>query len=149
MHIKTILSATIIIIALTLTAIDTPTAYALCDDCKTKHIWQNDTPTFSLPYYRTNIKGTSMQPLVQEGDTAWKTKLRPKDTITEGDILTYWDGDHWVMHRVYKIRNKTITMKGDNNLKTDPIQINTQDIAEGKAYKVWMITKGIKVKYCA
>ena len=60
-----------------------------------------------------------MSPTIEVGDTVLIKKCS-MDDVDEGDIIVYFDGQKYIIHRVYEITEDGIITKGDNN-NTNPI----------------------------
>lgn len=64
------------------------------------------------------VKGSSMLPLLREGDIVFIAKAKP-DEIAVGDIIVYMGGNRLIVHRVVNVKvsggNYYYVTRGDNN----------------------------------
>ncbi len=92
-----------------------------------------ETPDF-LGYKSFVIVSGSMEPTIQKGD-AIIVKEVPQEEIKEGDIISFWEENAIITHRVKKITQDQeiilYTTKGDNNNTEDKKKVTYQQI-EGK-----------------
>jgi signal peptidase I len=76
-------------------------------------------------------KGSSMQPLIQQGDLVL---LRKHSTYKVGDVVGYHNSElhHVVLHRIIAINGDKLTMKGDNNNFVDGQHPTMSDVVGEK-----------------
>lgn len=124
-----------ILIAMMALSIAAPTL----SQCKTEHLG-NKQP------YRFMTTGTSMQPLISEGDIVWNIK-HPANQLLQGDIITYKDNGWHTTHRILSrlLNPLAFITKGDNNNQRD----KKITLATEKPLKVFMVTRGTEVVFCA
>ena len=76
------------------------------------HLWQTAGHVFEIP-----ADGTSMAPLIRTGDRL-VVKCVAANQLTRGDIIVYFDGKAFIVHRLIDRRNHTsgrqVCQKGDN-----------------------------------
>ena len=63
--------------------------------------------------FRLRVKGTSMAPLLQNGDSLIVQPV-PLERIKPGDLLTFRRNDEIVTHRLLAIRPTELILMGDN-----------------------------------
>ncbi|AUS95552.1 signal peptidase I [Clostridium thermosuccinogenes] len=73
-----------------------------------------------FPIFPTIILTGSMEPTIYPGDVALMVKTNGKD-LNIGDVIQYWTGDIFIVHRIISIDEKTgrYQTKGDNNSAPD------------------------------
>ena len=96
------------------------------------------------PYVFLNV-GNSMNPVFEKGDYVWSYKEEFKNLVV-GDIITFDSGEEILTHRIIRntTRNSLVT-KGDNS----PLEDNIFLTKNTPAYKVFMVTRGSEVVFCA
>ena len=78
--------------------------------------------TLKSPYPIAAISSNSMWPILEKGDLILVKGVK-KDDIKIGDIIVYRVEDGFIIHRVIKLKDKTLITKGDANTNSDaPIQ---------------------------
>lgn len=65
------------------------------------------------------VISNSMFPLLKKGDCVVLTAIK-FETLKKGDIITLWNGDALLTHRIVSIGNGNIQTRGDQNLSNDP-----------------------------
>lgn len=127
-----------------------PTLAISIKECNEKNLG-NKTPL------RFTTIGTSMEPTIKNGNTIWTYRAKNKD-LQEKDIVTYRlrkpikEHGQYTTHVTHRITNKgkvIYNTKGDNNQKPDKTYFTHWDTHQGKVNKVYMITQGKEVTYCA
>ncbi len=102
----------------------------------------NNNQSFTFP-----IKGTSMRPLLKNGDTV--TIIKVDNNIKKGDIVFYRRDDNtFVLHRIRKIKNNILYIVGDHQTKLEEVKydnligvvINYKKSNKDKIYNM----KGVK-----
>lgn len=68
---------------------------------------------------RLSVVGHSMQPLLHPGDQLWVEPL-PAQAAQRGDLLTVWQADNLVTHRLVSAGPGIWHTRGDNCLSLDP-----------------------------
>ncbi len=78
-----------------------------------------------VPYY-AQISGSSMEPLLSEGDVVLVQPI-PFSSVSVGDIVAYrtFGGD--VLHRVVSRTEKCLYTKGDNASREDGVCVRRGD----------------------
>jgi signal peptidase len=72
-----------------------------------------------FPIFPTVILTGSMKPAIYPGDVVILRKVDPSE-IKVGDVIQYWRGDVFIIHRVIKIEaTGEFQTKGDNNISPD------------------------------
>lgn len=59
--------------------------------------------------------GTSMEPLINQGDKLYVEKLRISQ-LKIGDIIVFYSNNNFIGHRIIRINKKRIITKGDNSI---------------------------------
>lgn len=76
----------------------------------------------SLPIRNLKVLSGSMLPDIRINDVVF---IANKDKYHENDIVTYEDGESYVTHRIERIEDDTVILKGDaNNTQDKPIKRN-------------------------
>lgn len=65
----------------------------------------------------SKIKGTSMYPLLKEGDRIF---LQEIDEVQVGDIVVYKINDDYIIHRIIVLEGDSVITQGDNSYQPDP-----------------------------
>lgn len=73
---------------------------------------------FNTPLPMAAISSNSMWPVLEEGDLVFVKSIEPED-IKIGDVVIYTTEDGFIIHRVVKLRDKTLVTKGDANVNSD------------------------------
>ena len=82
-------------------------------------------------YYFYRVVSGSMEPTLKVGDYILVHK---EDKYQVGDIVTIKEANHYVTHRITKINNHEITLKGDAN-NTEDGSLITKNQIKGKFVK--------------
>lgn len=81
----------------------------------------------------------SMEPQIQVGDLAVVKEVKSQEELSQGDIISFDQGESVITHRISKIINDDGTTKyqtkGDNNNAEDSELVNF-DAIEGKVIKI-------------
>jgi signal peptidase len=82
-----------------------------------------------FPLFPTVILTGSMKPFLNPGDLAIMQKTRG-DNMEIGDVIQYWTGEYFVIHRIVNIDNneRKYQTKGDNNSVPDSKLVGTEQI---------------------
>ena len=92
-------------------------------------------------------KGRSMLPFIR--DEVDQVKLRQSDSLSVGDIVLAYFGNHYVLHRIVAINGEKVVLMGDGNLKGTEqgdrsevvgkvVEIITPDLRQHKPGKAWL-----------
>ena len=101
----------------------------------------NDNKTFTFP-----IKGTSMRPLLKNGDTVTLKKI---EEYKKGDIVFFKRlDDSFVLHRIRKIKGDILYIVGDHQTRLEEVNKNQLigiviDYKKSKNNKTYYL-KGVK-----
>ena len=81
----------------------------------------NDTFCIYYPTITINdVAGTkSMDPLLDNNTHTIQYKPTKLEEIQVGDIVSYWNGDNLLIHRIVEIKGNYFKAKGDNNKMSD------------------------------
>jgi len=69
---------------------------------------------------KVKIRGKSMQPLIPDKSFA-EVSVSSLEKLKAGDIVIYYFGKNFVMHRILKKKQDYFLIKGDNRLTFDPL----------------------------
>ena len=70
-------------------------------------------------FYIGKSYGSSMKPLINEGDKLYIQKAKIAE-LKIGEVIVFYNEKKLISHRVIKKTNKFVVTKGDNNLFIDP-----------------------------
>lgn len=70
----------------------------------------------------TSIEGNSMRPLLKENKD--RVIIEKTDDLHKLDIVLYKKDNKYLLHRLLKIDNNTLYLRGDNTLALEKIDIN-------------------------
>lgn len=62
------------------------------------------------------VRGSSMLPLVREGDTVLIKRLTDPEV---GDVVMFFERDKLILHRILELKSNSLSTKGDFNLFID------------------------------
>jgi signal peptidase len=80
-----------------------------------------------FPIFPTVILTGSMKPAIDPGDVVILRKADPSD-VKVGDVIQYWRGDVFIIHRVINIEaTGEFQTKGDNNISPDSNLVELPD----------------------
>lgn len=85
------------------------------------------------------IKGTSMYPLLKEGELVFLDNL---ERVMVGDIVVYSAREEYIIHRVIALKQEMVITQGDNSFQRDPPVAKDQLLALVK----WKLLEGEKVR---
>lgn len=77
-------------------------------------------------------KGHSMLPFIREDVDS--VKLRRQETLHIGDIVLVRINTRYVLHRIYAIEGKRLTLMGDGNLQG--VELGTCDDVKGRVVEI-------------
>lgn len=78
-----------------------------------------------LGYAFLQVDSGSMAPAIQTGDAIIIHKERAYE---EGDIITFYQEELYITHRIVKKQDTQFTTKGDANNASDPVQVDQEEI---------------------
>ncbi|XMB67493.1 signal peptidase I [Mycoplasmatota bacterium zrk1] len=97
-----------------------------------------------FPIAPTVIITGSMEPAIYPGDVSIIRKINRSDVV-EGDVVQYWTGDYFIIHRVIDIYEENGTTyyvtKGDNNPSKDSKPVEMEQIKGILMYTIPKIGK--------
>ena len=64
------------------------------------------------------VRGHSMEPAIRDGHVV-QVEPVPASEIRVGDVVVFWTGTGYVVHRVREIRRGRLWTKGDANARRD------------------------------
>lgn len=99
------------------------------------HIRNDKFPSI-FGYSYLQVDSGSMSPTIHTGDAIL---IRKDNTYAPQDIITFYQDDLYITHRIQKLEGNTFITKGDANNAADPRQVSYHEIY-GKV--VWTIPKG-------
>lgn len=70
-------------------------------------------------HVRVRVDGTSMRPLVDVGDYVWVAQVAVA-ALRPGDVVTVWQHNGLLTHRLLRVDEHTCVTKGDNCVAPDP-----------------------------
>ena len=93
--------------------------------------------TFIPRYNSFVVSSGSMEPAIPTGSVIYTEQVSNYSTLSQGDVITFEDGDHFTTHRISDIHRDSggysFTTKGDANEDPDPEPI-TQDRVVGEVF---------------
>ena len=97
---------------------------------------RNDRFPSIFGYSYLQVDSGSMAPTIHTGDAI---VIRKDDTYASGDVITFYQDERYITHRIQKLEGNQLITKGDANNAADPRQV-TYDEIYGRV--IWTIPKG-------